>query len=154
MDYIIKYVKNEYELENILNFAEKIFGYHENQFNRQYWSQHMKTHPELLIYAESDGEVIGITPSHLESDGNITIGIVAVDERYRKIGIARKLMSEVERQAKKLDVHLLALGSVESAEGFYEKIGYTGQLLIQSEMHSIDQLLELNPGYPVVYTNV
>lgn len=153
MDYIIKHATNEYELKSILSFAEKIFGNHEI-FNYQCWFSHMKVHPELLFYAESEGKVIGITPSYLENNGNITIGFVAVDKEYRKCGIAKALIAQVEKEAKKLDVHLLALGSVESAEGFYERIGFTGQLLIQSEKHTINELLALNPGYPVVFTNV
>ncbi|MEA4831656.1 hypothetical protein SDC9_102391 [bioreactor metagenome] len=151
MNYIIKYATNEHELERILIFAKHIFG---SEFNHQSWSERMKAHPELLIYAESEGKVIGITPSHLEDNGNITIDIVAVDEEHRKCGIAKELIAQVEKEAKNLNVHLLALGSVESAEGFYERIGFTGQLLIQSEKHTIDELLALNPGYPVAFSNV
>lgn len=47
-----------------------------------------------------------------------------------------------------------ALASVETAEGFYQRLGYTGQLLIQSEKHTVDELIALNPGCPVVFTNV
>ena len=55
---------------------------------------------------------------------------------------------------KALGVHLLELGSAEAAEEFYAKLGYTGQLLIQSQKHTIDELLSLNPGYPIVFTNI
>ena len=114
----------------------------------------MNAHPELILYAETDGNIIGITPSFLEENGNITVGIVAVDEKYRKQGIAKALLSEVERRAWHFGAKLIALGSAETAEGFYQKLGYTGQLLIQSEKHTVDELLKLNPGYPVVFINV
>lgn len=62
--------------------------------------------------------------------------------------------TEIERRVKALGYHSIALGSVEGAERFYEKLGYKGSLLIQSEDHSIDQLLSLNDKYEVIYTNV
>ena len=153
MNYKIKHVTNEDELKKTLKFARNILN-HDEQFDKQSWSERMKAHPELLIYAESRSEVIGISLAYLEDNGNATIGGVAVDTEYRKHGIAKELITQVEKQAKKLNVHLIVLGSKEEAEGFYEKIGYTGQLLIQSQRHSVEELLELNPGYSVVFTNV
>ncbi len=153
MDYIIKHTESRAELYSILDFAERIFGKRDD-FDRTVWEERMNSHPELIIYAKANGQVIGITPSFIEDNGNITVGIVAVDENYRKKGIARALILEVENRAKFLGVHLLALGSVETAEGFYQKLGYTGQLLIQSEKHTVDELLALNPGYPIVFTNI
>jgi hypothetical protein len=60
----------------------------------------------------------------------------------------------LEERAKTHGVHVIGLGAVQSAEGFYAKIGYTGSLLIQSEKHSIDELLSLNTKYKVNYTRV
>ena len=74
----------------------------------------MNAHPELILYAETDGNIIGITPSFLEENGNITVGIVAVDEKYRKQGIAKALLSEVERRAWHFGAKLIALGSAET----------------------------------------
>jgi GNAT superfamily N-acetyltransferase len=157
MNYTISNVTNEYELDRVLAFAQRIFGRNEPGLVAQScnkWLERMAVHPELMLFAEANDEVIAIVLSFLESNGNITIGIVATDERYRKRGIARELMLLVEERAKALGVHLLALGSVESAEGFYEKLGYTGQLLIQSQKHTIGELLSLNPGYPIAFTNI
>lgn len=153
MNYDIKSANNHDELYAILDFAERIFGKHDEP-DRTVWEERMKAHPELIIYAEANGKMIGITPSFLEDNGNVTVGIVAVDKNYRKQGIAKALMLEVENHAKLLGVHLIALGSVDTAEGFYQKIGYTGQLLIQSKKHTVEELLALNPGYPVAFTNV
>ena len=60
----------------------------------------------------------------------------------------------IENRAKDLGVHLIALGAVDSAVEFYKKLGYTSQLLIQSQKHTVDELLSLNPGYPILYTNI
>lgn len=151
MRYIIKHVMNETELKAMLDFAGSMLY---TRFDINDWAERFSAHPELLLFAEYDGAIIGCTPAYLEDNGNITVGIVAVDARFRKQGIASALMLEVEHRAKKLGAHLIALGSVEAAEGFYEKLGYTGQLLIQSEKHSIDELKALNPAYPVAFTNI
>lgn len=153
MNYRIKHAESKSELYSVLDFAEGIFKT-SDQFDRAIWEGRLKSYPELIVYAEADGRVIGIAPSFVEDNGNITVGIVAVEKKDRKHGIARALMLEIEKQAQILGVKLIALGSVEDAEGFYQKLGYTGQLLIQSEKHTIDELLALNPGYPVAFTNV
>lgn len=153
MNYIIKHAQNSTDLYSVLNFAEYIFGRSE-QFDRTIWEVRFKSHPELLIYAEVGGQVIGAALSFVEDNGNITVGNVAVHEKYRKHGLAKALMFAVEKQSQMLGAKLIALASVETAEGFYQKLGYTGQLLIQSEKHTVDELVALNPGYPVVFTNV
>lgn len=87
-------------------------------------------------------------------NGGITIAHCCVNNVYRGKGVGKALMLEVEKRVKSLGYHNIALGSAESAEGFYEKLGYTGLLLIQSEKHSIDELKSLNSLYEVIYTNV
>ena len=156
MNYTINHVINECELDRALAFAQRIFGKNEPGLeaqSRNKWIERISAHPELMLFAEANNEVIAIVLSFLESNGNITISVVATDKRYRKHGIAKELMLLIEKHAKALGVHLLALGSAETAEGFYAKLGYTGQLLIQSQMHAIDELLSLNPGYPIAFTN-
>lgn len=154
MNISIKYAASERDLDRALSLAEKILGEHGGTGDRSAWLKRMNTHPELLLYAEAEGELAGIVFSHLEGNGNVTVGIVAVDERFRKREIAKKLMLAAEEQALWLGAPLIALGSVGSAEGFYEKLGYTGQLLIQSERHSVEELAARNPGYPVAFTNI
>lgn len=153
MNYMIKHAENNNDLYSVLNFAEYIFG-RSKQFDRTIWEVRFQSHPELLIYAEVDGQVIGAALSFVEDNGNITVGNVAVDEKYRKHGLAKALMTEIEKQSQMLGAKLIALASVETAEGFYQKLGYTGQMLIQSEKHTVDELIARNPGYPVVFTNV
>lgn len=103
MNYDIKHAESKAELSSILDFASRIFGQHES-LSGFVWEERMKAHPELIIYAEADGQVIGITPSFVEDNGNVTVSIVAVDENFRKQGVARTLMLEVEKEAKKLGV--------------------------------------------------
>ena len=80
---------------------------------------------------------------------------MAVDNRFGKYGIASALLREAEKQAAiKLGSHLIAHSSTEEAEGFQQKYGYTGQLGIPLQKHSVHGLSALNPGYPVAFTNV
>ena len=154
MDYKIKNVTTERNLDDTLAFARGVFGEHIGIGHREEWLDRMKYSNDLLLYAESSGKVVGVVFGYIENNGNMTAGIVAMDERIRNRGVAREMMLLLEERAKVHDVHLIALGAVQTAEGFYAKLGYTGSLLIQSEKHSIGELLSLNMRYEVRYTNV
>ncbi len=158
MNITIKHVATEQQLDATLAFDKKVFGHssenHSPAYSRNKWVERMKTHGDLMLYAEMGGEVIGIVFGRIENGNSITVGPVAVDERFRKHGIARELMFLLEKRALRHGIHHLGLGAVESAEEFYQKLGYTGTLLVQSEKHSIDELLSLNEKYPVRGTNV
>jgi len=158
MDYTIKHVTTEQELDDALAFARKIFGDNaglgSREESRKEWLGNMESNNDLLLYAESNGEVVGIVFGSIGDDGNMTAGIVAVDERLRNRGVAREMMLLLEERGQAHGVPLIALGAVQTAEVFYSKLGYTGSLLIQSEKHSIEELLALNTKYKVNYTRV
>ena len=154
MDYTIKHITTEQELDNALGFARKVFGELIGHKSREEFLGKMERNSEFLLYAESSGEAIGIVFGSIEANGNMTADIVAVDEHLRNQGVAREMMLLLEERAKAHGVKLIALGAVQSAERFYAKLGYTGSLLIQSEKHSIDELLSLNKKYPVNYNRV
>lgn len=158
MEYTIKHVSTEQALDATLVFDQKVFGAssdrHNPAYSRTSWLERMKDAGDLMLYAEAGGEVIGIVFGRIEQNQSITVGPVAVDERYRKCGIAREMMLLLEERARSHGIYQLGLGAVESAEGFYQKLGYTGTLLIQSEQHSIDELLTLNTKYKVKSTSL
>ena len=159
MDYTIKHVICERELDQTLDFEKKVFGHpsetNSPAYSRDKWVERMNSpYNDLMLYAESDSIVVGIVFGRLENERSITVGPVAVDESCRKSGIARKMMYLLEERARAHEIYHLGLGAVESAEGFYQKLGYTGTLLIQSEIQSVDELLTLNPGYTVTHKGV
>jgi predicted N-acetyltransferase YhbS len=154
MDYTIKHITTEQELDNALEFTREVFGELITNTSRDEWRGHMERNNEFLLYAESNNEVVGIVFGYIENNSNMTAGIVAVDERLRNRGVAREMMLLLEERAKACGVKLIALGAVQTAEEFYAKLGYIGSLLIQSEKYSIDELLSLNTKYPVNYTRV
>ena len=79
---------------------------------------------------------------------------MAVRADYRKHGVAREMMLLLEERAAARGFAKVTLGAVQSAEGFYAKLGYTASLLIQSETHSIGDMLALNSNHDVLFTNV
>ena len=75
----------------------------------------------------------------LEEDGNLVAGLIAymsvykilyvdtvfVDERYRRKGYGRKLMEEMERQAKEQGVNTIRLDTFNwQGTEFYKALGY------------------------------
>lgn len=154
MNYTIKNVTEKHELKNALAFAARIFRCEPDLGYADYTDEKISRYGDLLLFAESKGEVIGMVFGRIEENCSMTVGPVATDERFRKQGIARKMMFLIEERAKAHGVQLIVLGAVQTAEGFYAKLGYTGSLLIQSERHSIEALLSLNTKYEVRYTRV
>jgi ribosomal protein S18 acetylase RimI-like enzyme len=104
---------------------------------------------DLMPYAVADGAVVGVVFGRVEQSGEVTVGPVAVDPAFRRHGLGRALLGEVEARAARRGVRRLALGAVESAEGFYLKCGYTPFLFIQGKSpRPLADLRALNPGYP------
>ena len=61
-------------------------------------------------------------------------------------------MLMIEERAKGPGIKFIALGSTGMGKNFYLKLGYTEQLLIQCEKHSLEDLLSWIPA-KVFYTN-
>ena len=159
MDYTIKHITTEQELDAALTLDKEVFGVPSEQSSSAYSRERLlermqSAYGDLLLYAEFGSEIIGIVFGRVEDNGSVTVGPVAVDTRFRQQGIAWELMLELENRAFRHGIHHLGLGAVQTAEGFYAKLGYTGNLLIQSEKHSIEELLALNTKYKVLSTKV
>lgn len=158
MNYLIKHVSSKQELEKTFDFFKMIFKgmpvVDNPEYSLEKWEERMKSHGDLMLYASLDNEVIGIVFGRIDNNSSITIGPVAVHENYRGIGLAKEMIFLLEERAAHYGVHSINLGAVQSAEGFYSKLGYTGSLLIQSQIHSIEQLLSLNNSYKVEFTNI
>jgi GNAT superfamily N-acetyltransferase len=106
-----------------------------------------------LLYMVDDGKIVASIFGY-EDNNNITIGHICVDDNYRKKGIGKILMANIENRIRNLGYKLITLGSLESAERFYENIGFKGLLLIQSEINTIDELLSLKNNYEIAWTNI
>ena len=149
-------VRTTEELDSVLQFVYEIFPQLNNdeyRYSCSFWIEKLSELPELLLYAR-DGSTICGSVFGWVSNGGVTVGHCGVDSAYRSKGVGSALMLELEKRAKDLGHHRITLGAVEEAEGFYEKLGYTGSLLVQSEEHSVDELKSVNKSYEVIVTNV
>jgi len=160
MNYIIKNVSSKQDLEKTFDFYKMIFKgmSHVDVENPEYsiekWEERMKNHSDLMLYASLDSEVIGIVFGRINDNNSVTVGPVAVHENYRGSGAAKEMMLLLEERASYYGINYISLGAIESAERFYSKLGYKGSLLIQSQIHSIEQLLSLKNKYKVEFTNI
>ncbi|MEG2290508.1 MAG: GNAT family N-acetyltransferase [Clostridium sp.] len=158
MNYLIKNVSSKEELEKTFDFFKMIFigmpVVDNPEYSLEKWEERMKKHGDLMLYASLGSEVIGIVFGRINDNCSITMGPVAIHEDYRSIGIAKEMIVLLEERAIHYGVKSINLGAVESAERFYTKLGYIGSLLIQSQIHSIDQLLSLNNRHKVEFTNI
>lgn len=85
-------------------------------------------YPELFLVAEHDGRVVGYVSGLIRTDGSGHIVSLCVDPEYRRKGIGRQLMIEIEDLMKKLfNVCIYRLEvrvSNSIAIQLYESIGY------------------------------
>lgn len=147
-------VKNRDELKAVLDFVYTIFPQIKyDKYSYDFWELKLDELPELLLCANDGGCVCGSVFAWVDNSG-VTIAHCCVDGAHRGRGIGKALMLEEEKRVRALGYHSIALGSAEGAEEFYEKLGYKGSLLIQSEQYSVDELKSFNKKYEVIYTNV
>jgi GNAT superfamily N-acetyltransferase len=154
----IECVCNSEELKKVLFFVKDIFSkiidLPENIYTYDFWLKKVDEKSNLLLYAMDNNEIIASVFAWTADGDGVTIGHFCVNSDYRNKGIGKEMMDEIEKRIKKSGGKLITLGAVETAEGFYEKMGYTGSLLIQAEKYSIDDLLSLNKKYKVLWTNI
>ncbi len=127
MTYDIFRVENEEQLNTVLEFCYSLLGSHlKNVENYRYedWRERLKNERELLLFAYKNNNVISAVLGRKESRDSLIAGFVACDERYRNMGITKRLMSEFYINAKNMGFKYITLGSDENATGFYEKCGY------------------------------
>lgn len=152
MGYIIKNITTERELDRAIAFDKQIFADSHHletaEYSREKWLEHMKNYNDLMLYAEADKDVVGIVFGRAEENGSITVGPVATAPGFRRRGLAREMMFLLEKRALKHGIHRLALGAVQSAEGFYIKCGYTPFLFIQAKSpYNLKDMRTLNSKY-------
>jgi ribosomal protein S18 acetylase RimI-like enzyme len=88
----------------------------------------------VLLAFEADGTLVG-TARHALVEDALWIGRVAVHPGYRRRGIGRAIMLEMERVARRLGCARLRLSTRDSMPGnlsFYKELGYH---IVGSEPH-------------------
>lgn len=87
---------------------------------------------DLMLVAESDGElvgaIIGYGPAERsEEQFSVLVKGLGVREDHRGSGLGRSLLAELERRAAAMGAVETNLGAVPSARGFYARLGYSGK---------------------------
>ncbi len=128
IDYKIKCVDNKEKLKPVLDLCYSILGEHRREMNNytyKAWEDRISKWSKVLLYAEADGKVISTVLGRPENDDSLVMGFVACDEKYRKKGITESLVYEFEKNARLLGFKYITLGASPSANGFYDKCGYS-----------------------------
>jgi ribosomal protein S18 acetylase RimI-like enzyme len=157
MTYLFKNITTEEELDRALTFEKRVFKDSKHHsltaYSKDSWLERLQRYSELMLFAEADGEVVGLVFARIEEDGSATVGPVATDPRCRNQGLARTLMMLIEVRAQARGIRTLTLGAVAEAEGFYLKCGYTPYLFVQAKTPlTLAELRGLNQAYKEVWS--
>ena len=93
----------------------------------QYDNDHIATRTEghLKIGITVDGELAGGVDACMTAFHILYVSTVYVDEKYRGMGLGKRLMQETERQAKALGANLIRLDTFDwQGAAFYRALGY------------------------------
>lgn len=158
MTYTMKIVREKRNLDRTHLFYKKIFesvvDTSNPVYSREEWALRMVNDSELMLYVEDSKEVIAIVFARRQGEDGMILGPVAVHQDYRGLGLAKKMIHQIETNGKKKGITSVSLGAVEIANDFYSKLGYKGSFLVQSESYDVNQLLALNTGYDIEFTNI
>ena len=161
---IIKSVNDLSELNDVLSYANSLYPYlsfkfgdeGNDKYSFRFWLEQWRKAPELLLYAEDDGQICGAILGWMDGQF-VTAAADGVSESFKSNGLHEAMFIELEKRAKALGCKGIALGIDEGAEELYAGMGYIGKTLIQSEKHSVDdlrRLCEQYDNYEITGTNV
>lgn len=149
-DYKIANITTGKQLKRAIDFVFEVFGPEEIDVRpEQYyqrWIGRMELYKDLFFYAELDGKIIAVAFAWQQHE-QISVGPIATAANFRRRGLARKMMLLQEKAAAARGIRTLALEAALGTEAFYEKMGYTAIVDIDSKFHSLEQLHSLNTKY-------
>ena len=100
---------------------------HEAEFPETYATTAQLLTRHTTLVAERNGRVIGYASGQLQDDGNAYIDFMAIEDRYRGLGIARGLLGELARglvvEGRTNKVHLTVEDDRAPAIALYESLG-------------------------------
>ena len=92
-------------------------------YNREYIKYHLDG--GVHIGMELDGILVGGLNAYMSAFHILYVDTMFVAEQYRRQGIGRKIMSEMEHQAKELGVNLIRLDTFDwQGYEFYKSLDY------------------------------
>lgn len=150
----IKTVSDEVTLRLVYDFGDLILNstmHSDSLYDWEFWKNHFQGNPHLLLFVEDTDGIVGAVWGWVNPNNNVTVGMVAVDEKHRKRGIGQRLMKELVKRVKKSRHRIIALGTLQESEDFYIKCGFSPNLFLQSKKHSLDDLRTLNTKYKEIW---
>ncbi len=121
----------------------------------EFYSPVYETHPELLINAKYENTICGAVFGHINDEMELHVGEIAISSEFQHLGIGSKLLKKIENNARNCDLKRIILGGKKEVAPFYQSNGFTPNLFIQNKVPpTIDKLTELNPGIPVLESDV
>jgi ribosomal-protein-alanine N-acetyltransferase len=105
-------------------------------YSPQFWTVHLNQFGDMFYVAKVDQEVVGYVMCREEIVNNIRTGLivsVAVDSRYRGLGIGEELMKNAHYAMRARNIPITGLQvrkSNKTAIAMYNKIGYAANLTI------------------------
>jgi len=120
------------KLKDADKFQEKILNpeYKRRYRPFSYIRKHFLKNPELFVGAYQNRKIIGIVFGYVKK-GNVLLGEMAIDEKYRRRGVGSKLLNFFESQVIKIGKTKIINGARENAQNFYFNRGYKPVLFLQ-----------------------
>jgi GNAT superfamily N-acetyltransferase len=146
-------VKKE-ELRDVYNLIIEILPSIKSlghKYSFEFWQDQLIKEPTLLLKAVFEDRLIGFAFGWIDN-GSVTFAHLGVKEEFLSKGLGKKLVLSFEQSVKNLGYDTISLGSVEGKESFYEKLGYRGLMLVQSEKHSVELLISLVKDHEIIST--
>ena len=123
------------DLEELFKIERECFK--DEAFTRQQLAYFLNSPLFLNVIAEVDGEVAGFIVGVVESHGSLPLGhiySIDVSKRYRRMGVATRLLGEIERLFAERGVRFSYLEvrvDNTAARKLYEKCGYEEVEILQ-----------------------
>ena len=148
--FTIRRVETLDELRQVWAFAMPILGLPQGKHTLQYYMEKLAGAPQLLLFAQRDDRVCGCVLASLEGD-HVLIGVAAVADDSRGMGIGRGMMKALEAGARERQQKVLLVSARQEAQGFYLRCGFQPNLFVQvPEPDALDRLMALSDGHEVV----
>jgi len=94
--------------------------------------------PELFVGVYKNNKIIGIAFGYVKKS-NVLLGELAIDQKFRKMGIGSKLLVFFENRAARIGKEKIVTGALEEAEAFYLRKGYKPILFLQIKYSQLPQ---------------
>lgn len=154
--FTIKTVETKEELKEVFRFLSETF-YRDAIKHKEYYftmserfeemSKQFSLDKSYLMYIKDKDKIIAaITGKNSNpKEGKITLGVLAVDEDYRRKGLAKKLVLAFENICKEKGIKHIDLGARFRAVPLYLKLKYKYSLMIQVfDFKTIDDVRKEN----------